>query len=228
MSMAALRGTAYTAQAGMGSVGYHTQRTGSKQRATWDATMQIRLHSVASGGCVATLEGHSDAVLCVHFSADGFHVATGAPESCAAVGCCRMLHAAYCASHVVCMAAGSHDCSVRLWERGTARCLHEFHGHTEAVCAASTQLLSNALRANTVQLSCRSREHTADNSLALHRPLRSPTRADRHPSASATRHAPVRAALRASCVLFSGYSAGTACASAQTRPRWPRDRTIAP
>ena len=47
-------------------------------------------------------------------------------------------------------------------------------------------------------------------------------------SASATRHAPVRRTLRASCVLFSVYSAGTACASAQTRRRWPRDRTIAP
>ena len=137
--------------------------------------------------------------------------------------------AACCMPHIVrrmfeCMAAGSHDCSVRLWERGTARCLHEFHGHTEAVCAASTQRLSNALRANTVQLSCRSREHTADNSLALHRPLRSPTRADRHSVSEchATRARAPHAAgklcfvfgvLCRYCVCFSADSATLASGS---------------
>ena len=68
----------------------------------------VRVWQVATGQCIQTLEGHTDAVTSVAFSHD--------------------------ASHIV---SGSWDNTVRVWQVATGQCIQTLEGHTRWVTSVA-------------------------------------------------------------------------------------------
>ena len=77
--------------------------------------------------CLQTLEGHSDGVTSVVFSADGQH-----------------------------LASGSDDNTIKIWDRATGVCLQTLEGHgdgvTSVVFSADSQHLASGSRDKTIKI----------------------------------------------------------------------------
>ena len=67
----------------------------------------IRLWDVQTGSCVRILDGHTDTIRSVRWSADGSQ-----------------------------LLSASHDGTVRIWDAETGQCLHELEGHPVGVVTA--------------------------------------------------------------------------------------------
>ena len=108
-----------------------------------------KVWSAASGECLRTLQGHSQAVISAVFSADGQQVLTASYDNTAKVWsaasgkCLRTLqgHSQWVISAVFSadsqqVLTASHDNTAKVWSAASGECLRTLSGHTGCVMTA--------------------------------------------------------------------------------------------